>query len=417
MPRDDLSIDFVHKHRHNMPQVEQLDAAGVLDDWINRVSNLPNEVAFMQDEIADKDRQMQECLMIIQKHDASLQKWTKANGGHVANPKEPALRKIILENYDKAERLQEEKLELATKTENLVDKHTRQLDLQIKALQDRGEFPNDHDLPSLLRPQPTERPRLDTTSATMPLGQIINASVASPHTRQPSQHSRLSATASLNQTAGATAASAPATPAAATLLLNRQARESSLGAVKRPRLTGGLGTLPAASSGLARHSSMTPGTPRGGTPSAVRSGSAGPRNTQKKKVAPQGSRQSGAPRKGKPGKSGLGRVKRGTKSSPASANDSDLSDAETGSIEDDDETGTPGPGRDRDGDHDMADVDDEEGSDDRKYCICHSVSYGDMVACDNESCPYEWFHWACVGVKSEPQGVWVCPVCAPKMKK
>ncbi|PQE20957.1 hypothetical protein CJF30_00002287 [Rutstroemia sp. NJR-2017a BBW] len=406
MPRDDLSIDFVHKHRHNMPQVEQLDAAGVLDDWINRVSNLPNEVAFMQDEIADKDRQMQECLMIIQKHDASLQKWTKANGGHVPNPKEPALRKIILENYDKAERLQEEKLELATKTENLVDKHTRQLDLQIKALQDRGEFPNDHDLPSLLRPQPTERPR-----------QIINASVASPHTRQPSQHSRLSATASLNQTAGATAASAPATPAAATLLLNRQARESSLGAVKRPRLTGGLGTLPAASSGLARHSSMTPGTPRGGTPSAVRGGSAGPRNTQKKKVAPQGSRQSGAPRKGKPGKSGLGRVKRGTKSSPASANDSDLSDAETGSIEDDDENGTPGPGRDRDGDHDMADVDDEEGSDDRKYCICHSVSYGDMVACDNESCPYEWFHWACVGVKSEPQGVWVCPVCAPKMKK
>ena len=31
------------------------------------------------------------------------------------------------------------------------------------------------------------------------------------------------------------------------------------------------------------------------------------------------------------------------------------------------------------------------------YCICQQVSHGDMVGCDNENCPYEWFHFDCVG--------------------
>jgi len=57
-------------------------------------------------------------------------------------------------------------------------------------------------------------------------------------------------------------------------------------------------------------------------------------------------------------------------------------------------------------------TDDElDESDDRKYCICKRVSYGDMVACDNESCKLEWFHWSCVGLKSEPVGTWICPIC------
>lgn len=59
----------------------------------------------------------------------------------------------------------------------------------------------------------------------------------------------------------------------------------------------------------------------------------------------------------------------------------------------------------------MEDAEDEGDGDDRKYCICQSVSYGNMVACDNATCPYEWFHWSCVGVKQEPAGKWYCPDC------
>ena len=38
-----------------------------------------------------------------------------------------------------------------------------------------------------------------------------------------------------------------------------------------------------------------------------------------------------------------------------------------------------------------------------RYCICNQVSYGDMVACDNADCPYEWFHYPCVGVTAPPK--------------
>ncbi|KAG2545899.1 PHD finger protein ING2-like [Panicum virgatum] len=48
------------------------------------------------------------------------------------------------------------------------------------------------------------------------------------------------------------------------------------------------------------------------------------------------------------------------------------------------------------------------------YCICHQVSYGDMIACDNENCEGgEWFHYTCVGLTPETRfkGKWFCPTC------
>ncbi|XP_058800163.1 inhibitor of growth protein 3-like [Phymastichus coffea] len=45
------------------------------------------------------------------------------------------------------------------------------------------------------------------------------------------------------------------------------------------------------------------------------------------------------------------------------------------------------------------------------YCICQRQAFGDMVACDNEFCPYEWFHYACVNVATAPKGKWYCPKC------
>ncbi|KAH7666287.1 ING family protein [Dioscorea alata] len=48
------------------------------------------------------------------------------------------------------------------------------------------------------------------------------------------------------------------------------------------------------------------------------------------------------------------------------------------------------------------------------YCVCHQVSFGDMIACDNENCEGgEWFHYSCVGLTSETRfkGKWFCPTC------
>ena len=51
------------------------------------------------------------------------------------------------------------------------------------------------------------------------------------------------------------------------------------------------------------------------------------------------------------------------------------------------------------------------------YCLCHKVSFGQMVACDNDDCEIEWFHFACVGLELKPRGKWLCPQCREGKKK
>lgn len=60
------------------------------------------------------------------------------------------------------------------------------------------------------------------------------------------------------------------------------------------------------------------------------------------------------------------------------------------------------------------DVDQPSDPNEPTYCICHEVSFGDMIACDNENCEGgEWFHYACVGLTPETRfkGKWYCPTC------
>lgn len=52
-----------------------------------------------------------------------------------------------------------------------------------------------------------------------------------------------------------------------------------------------------------------------------------------------------------------------------------------------------------------------------RYCTCHQVSFGEMIACDNKDCPIEWFHFPCVELKVKPKGRWYCPTCYNTNKK
>jgi len=49
--------------------------------------------------------------------------------------------------------------------------------------------------------------------------------------------------------------------------------------------------------------------------------------------------------------------------------------------------------------------------DEPTYCLCDQVSYGEMIGCDNDLCPIEWFHFTCVSLTSKPKGKWFCPRC------
>lgn len=58
-----------------------------------------------------------------------------------------------------------------------------------------------------------------------------------------------------------------------------------------------------------------------------------------------------------------------------------------------------------------------EDEDDQLYCFCQTVSFGEMVACDNNNCKYQWFHYNCVGLNEPPKGLWYCPDCRKNMNK
>ena len=70
-----------------------------------------------------KDQQIQELRAGIQQRDGSLQKFIKLNGSLVQNPKEEPYSKIITQNFERAQVLQEEKVGLADKAAILVGLH------------------------------------------------------------------------------------------------------------------------------------------------------------------------------------------------------------------------------------------------------------------------------------------------------
>lgn len=90
------------------------------------------------------------------------------------------------------------------------------------------------------------------------------------------------------------------------------------------------------------------------------------------------------------------RKKRGAGSVPASTK----ADIEIPAEEQSD-AGEEAEAEDMDIDDGDADAGEEE-SNEPKYCYCNDVSYGEMVACDNEACPREWFHLRCAGLSKAP---------------
>jgi hypothetical protein len=53
----------------------------------------------------------------------------------------------------------------------------------------------------------------------------------------------------------------------------------------------------------------------------------------------------------------------------------------------------------------------DEDGDGQTYCICHRVSFGEMIGCDGTECEKEWFHLPCVGLSAIPKGRWFCDDC------
>jgi inhibitor of growth protein 3 len=409
------------------------DCATVLEQFVHDAANLPLEINHLMEEIQAKDKIMQEHRATINSRDGSIQKFIKMNGSLAPNPKEEQYNKAVLQAYDQSIQLQDEKIQLADKATVLLDRQIKRFDVRLRDLVNEGLLSNDPPLPSLFdnKNQYRDPPKVffpDSTPSDSPsyatplnptsgnvntiLAAAQRLSQATPRVPGPVAH-----------TAQGARSSAPATPAASAVShLQQRQRESSAGAVdtKRRRLNASLGTLPAASSNL-RQSSLGPGTPKAGTPAGSRAGSVGPRaatgikKALTKKVAPHQQvkkiKASASSKHTKRSSSASGRIKASKKSPAGEGDEDDDSMLSSADMSDSDKSDVA--------DEDMDDDEEEdEGAEDTKvYCTCRTVSHGDMVACDNDNCPYEWFHWKCVGLTREPVGTWYCDECRKTLGK
>ncbi|KAI9375321.1 hypothetical protein BJX61DRAFT_549772 [Aspergillus egyptiacus] len=72
-----------------------------------------------------------------------------------------------------------------------------------------------------------------------------------------------------------------------------------------------------------------------------------------------------------------------------------------------------------DGEESLHEGDDEDEEGEPRYCYCNEISFGEMVACDNDACPREWFHLSCVGLTKPPgrNVKWYCNECKENMRR
>lgn len=285
-----------------------------------------------------------------------------------------------------------------------LDRQIKRLDFKIRDLQNEGAIQPDPQLPSLLNNHTlsTRLPPLSTstTGGPNPLHPLSgNAGPSTTIANQP-------ITRLVQPSASARQPSPLQTTAPATHL--NQARNAhrspSTDPSKRRRLNPHHLSSPATSSSL-RQSSLGPGTPKADL-AASRGSSAGPTRPANKKP-PNG-------RAGAPPHQRIGHL------NPAAPKKSNAAGSRRRGNQHHKKSGTPLSttgdddsvmGDENDEDVEIEEGDDEGEGDDKKYCLCHSVSYGNMVACDNDDCPNEWFHWSCVNVTREPVGKWYCPDC------
>ena len=52
--------------------------------------------------------------------------------------------------------------------------------------------------------------------------------------------------------------------------------------------------------------------------------------------------------------------------------------------------------------------------DGQKFCHCHTKKKGRTISCCNPGCDIQEFHYACVGIKRKPKGIWYCKDCTNK---
>ncbi|KAK9460239.1 inhibitor of growth proteins N-terminal histone-binding-domain-containing protein [Lipomyces oligophaga] len=481
-----------------------VDAAFALETFQQDLVNVPEEVAHYLEEMKTKDVKIVTLRRRIQHHDNQIQKHIRAHGSLSENPKEAANSTKIISDYEQAMKLQEEKCELAHKLNDLIIRHVRKLDCEIKKLQNEGALAAGTE-PIVLSSIQALNQQLAAAAATsanhsharshVSAGQAVamqtqaQAQAQAAQARQIAAQNAMSQQATIqalkhrsslaNVTAAASLAAAHANgrypmeysglPAAAMVGLNGSKGAGSPVVVGPGGAVAGMSGMTASMAQEILNANMaagmSPGSAGGQRPSKrmkVGSSNSTPTRTTPGLMNGQGNSMVGATVPaaavvaGGPNGASLGvrgtspaiRATPGTNSGPGGGSSNSIVVGEYAKKEGERHSsaggvglgpnggalsrngvhhphhhggahghgpgnGFSGPGADRkhknhDENKPEDDEEEEENNDSALYCFCQQVSYGDMVACDNPDCRYEWFHYGCVGLKAPPSGVWYC---------
>ncbi|KAK6340402.1 Histone acetyltransferase complex subunit [Orbilia blumenaviensis] len=365
------------------------DVQSVLEQFIENVSNLPAELTHLYEELSNKDKRVHALKQSIAQKDASIQRFIRQNGSQTIYPKEAAYNKAIGEAFKEIGVIQDEKCKLAKRATELIDKHVKRLDMKIRDLQREGLISEDFITPQMLSQYAP--PNLSGPSSSNNSGNSNNSSSGGSITtnalpgRLPPSHAGSRAGGGSSVGSGNSTAS---TLENVSRTLAASAEDQLLHTLK--------GILPSGAPDPKRRRLNTGGpAPVGPSPLANASNANSGVNTPTRGLSSLSQGQAPARRSGPPPKP----VRRPTaNTAPKKQKNED----------------------DVDEDHSDSDNDEEEedtGEDQKPYCVCQQVSFGNMVACDNKSCPFEWFHWGCVGLTKEPAGSWFCDHCTKLRNK
>ncbi|KAK9367416.1 hypothetical protein V1509DRAFT_626583 [Lipomyces kononenkoae] len=367
-----------------------MDAAYVLEQFQQELANVPEEVAHYLQEIKTKDIILYNLKKRIQHNDNAIQKHIRAHGSLAENPKEAQYNTKVITDFETAMKVQEEKCELANKLDDLIARHLKRLDVEIKKLQNDGVLAPSTEPIALtsMRALTTVPNAHNSVQAAAAVTHAIAAeqaiAAAGHHHRRSSPMPPGSGVARGTSPADITGTNASSMAANVQRPTKKQKIGSGISALKGTAVTVNTGS-PLSASLLAGQTTSGVGTgiiSGAGTPGGMDfTGGIGDRASPAAAIVNQISRSGLVPRSAIPGANLKGSL-------PASNNRSTQKSSAQQAVEDEEE--------------------DEENNDSALYCFCQQVSYGDMVACDNPDCQYEWFHYGCVGLKAPPSGVWYC---------
>ncbi|KAJ8102064.1 inhibitor of growth proteins N-terminal histone-binding-domain-containing protein [Lipomyces tetrasporus] len=369
-----------------------MDAAYVLEQFQQDLANVPEEVAHYLEEIKTKDIKLYNLKKRIQHNDNAIQKHIRAHGSLTENPKEAQYNTKIIADFETAMKLQEEKCDLANKLNDLVVRHLKRLDIEIKKLQNDGVLaPSTEPIVlTAMRALSTVPTAHSTMQGGVSAAQATAAAGGHHHHLHQKRSSPMPQGGGVAR--GATPVDVPTNAASMTASMQRPTKKQKIGSgVSSMKGTPGVGHAGSPMSAAMLSGQVTGAVAAGihsggGTPGDVDyAGGIGDQHSAAAAIVNQIGRSGLVPRSAVNALP-VGNLKGSTS---ASMNRSSQKLSAQQSAEDEEE-------------------DEEENNDSALYCFCQQVSYGDMVACDNPDCQYEWFHYGCVGLKAPPSGVWYC---------